>query len=161
MQSSLDIEEAAHYFEIFMLLADSDQTRCYKVADACYMGMYHAPASILNQLNVDQLINFCVDDFDKGNDNTELYYYEKPLWGHHHCLQWVIIGAIKQDLSLIHFELVTTAHLDAINEVKDSEQTYKQVKCDVEMPVIPFIFSISSEPSTLSAPDLIPAVSIV
>ena len=69
--------------------------------------------------------------------------------------------AIEQGLSSIHFKLVTTAHLDAIDEIKDSEQACKQVKHDIKMPVIPLIFSISSEPSALSAPDFIPATFIV
>ena len=68
---------------------------------------------------------------------------------------------IEQSLLLIHFKLVTIAHLDAIDEIKDDEQACKQVKCDVKTSVIPLIFSINSEPFTLSALDLVSAVFIV
>ena len=69
--------------------------------------------------------------------------------------------AIEQSLSLIYFELVTTAHLDTINEIKNNEQAHKQVKHNIEISVVLFIFSINSEPSALSASDLIPATFIV
>ena len=68
---------------------------------------------------------------------------------------------IEQGLLLIHFKFVITAHLDAINQIKDSEQACKQVKYDVKTSVVPLIFSISSESSALFASDLIPAAFIV
>ena len=68
---------------------------------------------------------------------------------------------IEQGLSSIHFKFVTTACLDAIDEVKDSEQACKQVKHDIKTSVIPLISLISSEPFTLSASDLVPAMSII
>ena len=144
-----------------MLLTDLNQTRHYKVADACYMEMYHTSAPILNQFNINQLINFCINDFDKGNNNTELYYYDKPLQKYHHYLQWAIMGRIEQGISSIHFKLITTAHFDIINQIKDREQACKQVKHNIETPVILLISSISSEPSALFASDLIPITFIV
>ena len=71
------------------------------------------------------------------------------------------MGRIKQSMSLIHFKLVTTAHFNAINQIKDSKQAYKQIKHDVKTSVISFIFLISSELSVLFAPDLVSATFIV
>lgn len=56
---------------------------------------------------------------------------------------------------------MTTAFFDIINQIKDSEQAYKQVKYNVETPVLPFIFLINLKLSALFALDLIPAVIIV
>ena len=62
-----------------MLLANSDQIRYYRVADAYYIEIYCTSALILNQFDINQFINFCIDDFNKRNDNAKLYYYEKSL----------------------------------------------------------------------------------
>ena len=68
---------------------------------------------------------------------------------------------IKQSISSIYFKLMTTAHFDTINQIKNDKQAHKQVKHDVEMSVVPLIFSISSESSALFVLDLIPITFIV
>lgn len=131
------------------------------MADACYKGMYRAPTPILSQLDVNQLVNSCANDFAKEDNDVELYFHDEPLRGRHRYLRWMIMWAIQQGESSIRLELVTTAPFDAFHQVEDSEQARKQVKRDVETPVIPLISSIGSEPSASSAPDLVPAATIV
>ena len=56
---------------------------------------------------------------------------------------------------------MTTACFNAIDEIENGEQVCKQVKHDIETSVILFRSLINSEPSVLSASDLVSAVSIV